>query len=396
MNAFFQSKYSMQDLEKFRDENGFIDLTKTDIVFTKTSREQTGNSERIKNWVDFQGTKVLIKGEIILDQEKNYGVYAELISEEIARKLGIKTAHYDLIKFCDDKGNLSSGVLSQMMFNLEKEQLILLHDMIGDQPEGQGDFIDTTDYQFTVNELRVFLEKDGYEPEVIERMVLDYQKRLMFALATLDVDKHTENIAFITRVVNGKKQIELSPNFDGETALMLDNDISTIGKLLEDYIALKESVDQAHPRIGTLTSIEEGGFDSFWKDTLETLCEQDEVYDFYANVLKNGVNMDAVLANVETRIKAPLPEQVRLLAKYSYNLRKEEMQRIMEGEIDLEETTQIDASTLLAFLVKKGVEREKIQTREQLQIGKSMQENLTRGNEISIGNLLTTKENREI
>ena len=35
-------------------------------------------------------------------------------------------------------------------------------------------------------------------------------------------------------------------------------------------------MDRAHPRIGTLKSIEDGGFDSYWKDTLEALCEDDE------------------------------------------------------------------------------------------------------------------------
>ena len=57
MNVFFDSAYSLEDLEQFRDENGFIDLSKAGIQITDESREQVGNVNRIKNWVNFNGKK---------------------------------------------------------------------------------------------------------------------------------------------------------------------------------------------------------------------------------------------------------------------------------------------------------------------------------------------------
>lgn len=39
MNQFESCKYSIEELEQFRDENGFIDLTKAGVSFQKGSRE---------------------------------------------------------------------------------------------------------------------------------------------------------------------------------------------------------------------------------------------------------------------------------------------------------------------------------------------------------------------
>ena len=60
MSVFFNSKYSLEDLEQFRDKNGFIDLAKAGIEFIEGTREEAGNPSRVKNWVDFQGPKALI------------------------------------------------------------------------------------------------------------------------------------------------------------------------------------------------------------------------------------------------------------------------------------------------------------------------------------------------
>ena len=38
-NQFEVCKYSIDDLDQFRDENGFIDLTKAGVSFQKGSRE---------------------------------------------------------------------------------------------------------------------------------------------------------------------------------------------------------------------------------------------------------------------------------------------------------------------------------------------------------------------
>lgn len=387
MSSFFKSKYTISDLEQFRDKNGFMDLTKAGIEITEETREILGNANRVKNWVDFNGQKALIKGEALCGEEKNYGMYAELIVEEIAKQLGIESAHYDLIKITDENGEEVHGVLSESVVNKEKEQLVTLRDIIGDEPQEKSDFPDTTTYKYTIDKLREGLKRDGYSEENIETVILNYKKSLMFTLCVLDADKHTENVAFIKSKEDGEDKIRFSPNYDSESALMLDNNISIIDKLLGDYMNLKESVDTVQPRIGTLRKIEDGGYGWLWKDTLEELCEDDELFDYYANTLKNKVDMDIVLDNVEERIKAKLPENVRLIAKYSYNIRSEEIEKVMNGEISIEqEDEEMDFKSLLNSIIYNGAKKEKIRTGEQLQVGKSMEKDLQE--EMSLDDLM--------
>lgn len=370
MSVFFNSQYRLEDLEQFRDKNGFIDLAKAGIEFIEGTREEAGNPSRVKNWIDFQGTKSLIKGEAIRDEEQNYGIYAELIVEEVAKQVGQKTAHYDLIKFLGEDGKYHQGVLSVSVVETSNEQLVTLRDIIGDEPEETSDFIDTTSYEFTIKKLEEELRRDGYDEQNIASVIMEYKKRLVFLLAVIETDQHTENIAFKQRKVEGRNQIELSPNYDRESAFMLDNDISTIERLLEDYVGLRESVDRAHPRIGTIRSIEDGGFESYWKDTFEALCEDDEVYDYYEQNIRGVIDIEAAMERVEQRTKAPLPEDVKLIVKHAYRIRNEQMEKIMDGEMEIEE--QVDISMLFKLLVNQGVAA-RIRTGEQVQMGKTMQ-----------------------
>lgn len=384
---FIKSEYSIQDLEKFRDEKGFIDLSVAGIQLTEESREIIGNPNRIKNWVDFNGKRALIKGEAVLDEEQNYGIYAELIVEEMAKCVGQKTAHYDLIKMKNEEGNTILGVLSESVVNIEKgEQLISLYDIIGDEPEKQRDFIDTTTYEFTITELRKNLLYDGYTQEQIENVINEYNKRLAFIISVIDTDKYPENIAFIKRKENGKDEIEISPNFDSESALLLDNEVTVIKKLLDNYYVLKESVNRAHPRIGTIKGIEEDGFNSYWMDSLEELCENDDVYYYCSDELREQIDMDDIFEKIEYRIKAKLPEEVKLIAKYSYNCRNEDMIKVIDGEMQQEDSNLLDANAVLNALISKGIEKEKIRTDELINIGMNLDNNILLNYSINIEN----------
>lgn len=365
------SEYTLEELEQFRDENGFIDLSKAGVILTEASREIRGYVDRIKNWVDFRGTRALIKGELIRDQEKDYGIYAELIVEEIAKRLGVETAHYDLIRINGDDGEPIFGVLSQSVVDVTSgEELVSLHSLIRSEVEEESDFMDTTKYEYTVKRLEYVLLKDGYDVEQVQQVISDYKKRLAFATTIIDTDKHTENVAFIKRTINGKKTIRLSPNFDSESALMLDTRISLIQKLLEDYLALRESVDLAHPKIGTIKKRIDGGEESLWKDTLNALCEEDEIYYYCTEVLIEQLDMDEILDSVEARIKAPLPKDVRTLVIGAYTCRNKQMSTLL--------AQGLGENTFLESIIELGVEQG-IKTGEQIEIGQSMQKDIEKG-----------------
>ena len=116
-------------------------------------------------------------------------------------------------------------------------------------------------------------------------------------------------------------------------------------------------------------------------DTLEELCVDDEVYDYWDEVLKEELDMDEIFERVETRINANLPEDVKLLAKYAYKARSKEMQKVMNGEIELVEETDLEAQFLLDFIMGQSV-AQGIRTGEQLDIGKKLEQDMELKQEI--------------
>ena len=320
---FEDSSYTIDELYKLRDKDGFIDLEKVGLNFPINTKEKRGSQDRIKNWVNFKGTKVLIKGERKLLDERNYGYYAELIVEEIGKKLNIPMAHYDLMKLKDKEGKEVYGNMSFLMYDLEDE-LLSIHDLIGDDKEDKQ-FIDSSNLNRVLNKLQKSFKNMGYSEDKINKLILEFKKRQAFSLLVLETDKHIENYSYIKG-----KDIYLSPNYDSEASLLLDNDIPTIKKILSDYTALKEVVDIALPRIGL---INENNFNSYWKDTLDELIIDDDVYDYCLNVLCQKIDMDLILDKVEERIHAKLDDDVRLIAKYAYEERFRVFKQIIVGDI---------------------------------------------------------------
>lgn len=319
---------SLADLEKYRDQEGFIDLTKTDLVITAKSKETRGNQNRIKNWVNFQGSHALVKGEIFLEEVPNQGVYAELITEEIGKFFHIPFAHYDLVRLKNEKGETIRGVLAIDMLK-EGEELLSLHELIGEEPSDENEFLDATSYEFAMRELESYLKKRDFPLDKVMEVLTELKKRFAFSLLVLATDNHEENYSFI----DGKCNFGVSPMYDNEACLLLDNDQETISMLLNDYAALKESASIAQPRIGTITEVEDGGLGSYWMDTLEALIEDDEVYDYCTTVLGQELDFDLIFSQVENRIKAKLPEEVKLLSKHAYQIRRNDFFKVIRGEM---------------------------------------------------------------
>ena len=350
-DRFDKCQYSLEELEAFRDKEGFIDLTQAGVRFTTNSREIRGTVDRIKHWVDFAGTKALIKGENMLEEGGNYGIYAEVIVEEVAKELGVENAHCDLVKITDDSGKVVHCVLSQMVMDVDHgERLESLHDIIGEEPTNAIDELEmdenyemtryymesTSDYDYSVERLRECLEEDGISEEEIDRVIEDYQKRLVFTISMADTDKHTENISFIRWNQDGNNHIRLAPNFDNECAFMLDSDIPTINKVLNNYEAVPEVVNTLLPKIVTKDSIidaVEEDLSLMWIETLEALTESDDVFEYYHQTMKKPIDIDEVLDRVESRIHGKLPMNARLMAKYGYLFRNAQMQREMTEEV---------------------------------------------------------------
>ena len=354
--GFSSCDYSIEELEQFRDENGFIDLTNTGIVLTDDSREKKGTAKRIKNWVDFRGRKALLRGKAKLTSEdeitQNYSVYAELIVEEFCKAFGIPAAHYDLIKMMDESGDYQIGVLSESILDMEHEDLISLHDLVGYEPETDVDrFSETTSYEFVIDTLIERLQQANYSETEIQKLLVDLKKRMVFQLLMVDVDKHPENISFI-KPKDPNQKIRLSPNYDSEFSLALQYTIENVKFLLSDDFQLESEVNQcSDPKIGTFISKKDGGRGCMWADTLEILIEDDDVYDYFQELVSiiEKVSVDEILHKVEARMKTPLPEDVKKLVKKVFETRLKNMEAVVRGD-ELDFDTEIDDDEIFKLL----------------------------------------------
>ncbi len=315
---------SLEELEQYRDEEGFINLDSLNLEFTEASREKVGREERLKNWVNFAGTQVLLKGECMVNGKRNGSIYAELIIEELAKQAGFSSAYYDLIKI-----NGQRGVLSKKMYQGRHGDLISLYSLIGDT-KIQEEYPEISDYLEVEEKLYKSLKEEGIEKSKRKQIIQDYRKQNAFFIMICAVDKHTENLSVFSYInpENKQRELELSCVYDSEEALLLDTDLETLQKILKHGLGLQKNVDMLDSKISVL----KGNYTSLWKNTLDTLLEDDDVYDFVAEAY-NKINIDKAIEAVEKKIKAPIPTVVRTTAKYVFQFRQKEIEKILFPEI---------------------------------------------------------------
>ncbi len=307
---------SPENLETFRDEEGYINLDKLNILFPKGSREMMGTEFRDKNWLDLNGTKALYKETMMLDDVPNASAYSELIVEELARQAGIECAHCDLVKKDGKNGILSYSVLK------DNEQLYSLDSFIGNTCDNP-DYIDVVDAVDVLKKTIASMKKEGLSKEETRSFVTGIEKILAFDMFVGEADRHTENISLISDE-NGK--LRLAPLYDNEHSLMLDMDNDLLKRLAENPVGVKRSMDKVDPKISVLPT--DGEQVSLWKYTLDELCTDDDIYDFMMDCYEN-LDIEQAMDSVETRINAKIPEHVRAVALMSFNSRKKEIDKVM-------------------------------------------------------------------
>lgn len=307
---------------KNRDENGYIDISGINFKFDPESREKIGMVDREKNWIRFNDGRVfLLKEEISYGAERTASVYSELIVEELAKQAGLECAHYDLYKK-DEK----FGVLSEYCLK-EGEEMFSLESLIGQGALCEFDSEKTDAIRLQENMIE-FLKNEGLEKNEIKKLIVDFQKRMVFDLFMLHSDRHTENISFRTRCDNeGNVSIDLAPVYDNENCLLLDMDETTLNMLSQDIRAIKKSTSMIAPKI----AIVEDSFSSneqIWQETLDEYCGVDQVYDYLMD-LYDVLDIDDAFKKVEERIRAPIPQTIKEVAKYAFEYRKREIDKVM-------------------------------------------------------------------
>ena len=224
--CFSKCPVDLDSLEDTRDEAGFIDLDDANIVVVEGSRNQIGATDIFKYWFDFNGQKVLLKQEKSLDGEQNGSLYSELIMHALCEFMRVRSAKVDCFKL----GNIK-GIISHMVFNPEKESMIMTRELIGDIP-CVGDSFDFKTVEDKIKE--ALISQFEISPKEAENVILKRRLQKIIQLYSSEMDNHLENEALLfSRDQNGKYHVRTCPLFDNELSFGLH---ATISELMQDNL----------------------------------------------------------------------------------------------------------------------------------------------------------------
>lgn len=309
--------------DKYRDEYGYIDLNKAEkdgLFDPSILRSEYRGSDRgvglseenynnaLKGWFDFQTSSkehtetFLVRTNMFRGEETNYGDYAELIFEEYAKSLGIRTPHYDLFKYNGEK-----GVLSQKLIDKD-ETMISLSDNLSN-PHQQGVTLDFLD-----NLLTKQLLLQGKSQKDIEKIKLELRKITILDISTLNEDRHLGNICLIYNQETGEISLGI---YDNEITFLLAHPINEFSSRedVEMYSELSLPIISTQLEASPIDAVE------------EIISKSDsELLDFLGSI--NNINMYQLYDNIEKRIHAPIPNRAKNIATIAWQSRRKELSKI--------------------------------------------------------------------
>lgn len=311
----------LDDLENYRNNNGYINIDNTGFIGNPESRETRGSQEREKDWLELEDTSVLLRTELFTDEEtQNYCNYAELIFEELAKQVDFSSAHYDLIQY---KGK--NGVLSQKV-NIPNEEFFPLINFVNSPKELEPYISVSVDLEDVFKDLKKVFKSPEFYPEEIFKVTHDFAKMLVLDTFTMSTDRHLENCGvLISNGDEGKKHVKFSPTFDNECCLMLDMPKTELERLNEKNFGIEARSELQEP----LIALSENYDDSIpnWQNTIEFLADEDirnDIFNF-AEKCSKELNIEKAIDSVEQRIHSKVPDIAKQTATKAFNYRKEQI-----------------------------------------------------------------------
>lgn len=341
------------ELEKYREKDGHINmdsLLKESMCVTQAPfREIRGSQNREKDWVEINGTDFLLRTENMRDLGVYYTSYAELLTEEVAKQVGLPCAHYDLIKYKGEFGVLSQNVLE----NKKESELITAASLIANSSDSMtvDDTLDFINIEDLYSSLNYFNSFENIGKENLKKLKMDSLKLAIFDIFTLNTDRNGGNFSFIYR--NGN--LTLAPIYDNEHSfcggctteqlkgILTDNSIAKIES--EDMTTVLEAPQDYQEELEEdwefCSPIEEDckKVPLNWQTMLFFLneMESEELNDFVKNC-HNNINISNAFENVEKRIGTKVPSEYKESVEKIYSIRKDYIEKV----IDIEEEKEKD------------------------------------------------------
>lgn len=344
---------TFKEIGSKRDENGYTVLD--DIAFGNGIDEPRGTGLREKIWYNCKDGQIMLKTNT--DYNEN-AAYSELISCELAKQAGIETAEYDMITIGGKRGIVTKNMCKK------GEELVTINELIGTGATSQ-DYPDTTDIYYVFDSLKDKFYDMGLDEEKVEGLLLSLRKQMLFDLCVMETDRHAENLSFIfSSDENGQRTVRLAPMYDTEAALCLYAD--NMKKIYSNYSKVSDTANMQEPKISVIpetvedksTTIDLSNPNAFllslqskvsqsyytstseemWKSTLDFLCEEPEVAEYYSEVLSK-MDIKKAHKEVETRIGAFLPEDIKIMSERCFESRRSEIS--WELDLDYEEPENV-------------------------------------------------------
>ena len=313
-----------------RDENGSIILDgKIDLKeLPIDAREGMGTEEREKFWFKTQDGKAYMFKSCV-DGIENYGIYSEIIAAEVAKKLNIPCANYELATINGQRGIITESIVK------DDEDMITLEDFVGGvQPH--PDEPANVDFKYTTKQLENRLDIGGYDEETKKAIMKEFYNRTAFDFLVGETDRHSENISFIYKK-GDHKNIKMAPLYDTENAFCLGEHSQNV----IDYAMNREMGIQAAkdviPKM-VLVPKKNASAERINLATLDEVLNKEFDEDDYGpdsllfDAIDN-VDMDEIFESLEEKMNADLPFEVKRTAKQFIAFKKKRAEQMLYGDI---------------------------------------------------------------
>lgn len=306
--------------------NGWLDL---DSYFVNrlgrnfTDREDLFNERLIdienggrsnKFWILSEDKEkiALFKEQLSVDSDESY---AELISEEISKILGMPTAHYDLATFNGEKGVISYNFIKKEdsyysgfdiitdFYEQKLENNSELSELYGIDYY-RNDIDDVLDKLNNLEDVWIILEekyKGFHDKErIVSRIVNGLVDKLIFDILTVNVDDHCDNWGELDSLEDGRI---LAPQFDNARIINLHKNIFIEKTNSKETLQDKELVFTVdNSKIRKPLEV----LDHFLK---VSSSEYTDLVIRKVNTLKD--NIDNVPSRIENRTEFPMPRYLK-------------------------------------------------------------------------------------
>lgn len=248
-------------------------------------------------------------------ETNSYGVYSELLYEELMKQVGLECANYDIAKFDLNDATISENVLDGFNVN---EFILTSSDLLSSNRYSEFNENNIEDLFDTIHE---YSQSEGVSNEDELQCYSDIEKLCIADVFTLATDRTANDIDFIAGVDDdGNEILKLAPSCHNNHALGSNFTDEEIEDMLYDRELIESGINESANYTIVPEYERKYGY-PVWEDTLDYFTsDDDENYEFAKKCAYN-MNIDDAITNVENKIKSEIPSDYKEFVRIAFNER---------------------------------------------------------------------------